>query len=138
MVTQLTHLNWAGIGLAFFAYFVLGALWFTVLFNKSYRVSLGRPGETLPNSPIFILGPAICSFLITLASAILMELLNISDYADALLFTGIVGIGFLFANTVNIAINPNMPRPLHYGMISGAYHLVGIGLANTILVAMQS
>ena len=46
-------------------------------------------------------------------------------------------ISVLVANTSNIAINPNRPNPLHYGIISGLYHLVGILLVCIILVAMK-
>jgi hypothetical protein len=63
--------------------------------------------------------------------------LLIESYVNALLFGLIVGIGYLVANTVNIAINPNIPRPLLYGAISGAYHLVGIVIVSLILVFMR-
>ena len=137
MISQLANLNWISITLAFIVYFVLGALWFTLFFSKSYKVSLGRENETLPNNPIFIVGPAICTLVITIASAILISALTISSYGGALEFALLVGIGFLVANTVNIAINPNIPRPILYGIISGAYHLVGIGIVSIILVAMK-
>lgn len=123
--------------LAFAVYFVLGALWFTLFFNKPYKVSLGKENETLPNKPIFIAGPALCSLVITLAAAVLMQALNIRSFGGAVEFSLLVGIGFLVANTVNIAINPNIPRPILYGIISGAYHLAGILLVSVIVVAMK-
>jgi hypothetical protein len=43
----------------------------------------------------------------------------------------------LFINTVNIAINPNIPRPILYGVISGMFHLTGILIVSVIIVAMQ-
>lgn len=136
---NISNLNWLGIGLAFLAYFILGALWFTVLFGKQYQASLGRENQTSPAkpAPIFIVGPAICSLVITIATAMLMAAFNIRSYGAAIQFGLIVGIGYLVANTVNIAINPNMPRPLFYGAISGAYHLTGILIVTSILVAMQ-
>jgi hypothetical protein len=137
MTNQLANLNWISILLAFVVYFLLGALWFTVFFSKQYKVSLGRENETLQNKPIFIVGPAICSLVITIATAYLIYMLNISSIGDALKFSLLVGIGYLFANTVNIAINPNIPRPILYGIISGAYHLVGISMACMILAAMK-
>lgn len=137
MMGQLTNLNWIGVLLAFFVYFILGALWFTVFFSKQYKVSLGRDNETLPNKPIFIVGPALCSLVITIATAILMYMLNISSWEEALAFSFFVGIGYLFANTLNIAINPNIPRPILYGLISGGYHLVGISMVSVILVVMK-
>jgi hypothetical protein len=138
MISQLSNLNWIAVLAAFFAYFVLGALWFTLLFKKQYAISLGKENQ-LPEkpAPIFIIGPAICSLVITLAAAILIYALGISSYGQAIEFALVVGIGFLVANTINIAINPNMPKPIHYGIISGAYHLVGIVLVSIIIFALK-
>ncbi|SHM14229.1 DUF1761 domain-containing protein [Chitinophaga sp. CF418] len=137
MISQLANLNWISVLVAFVGYFLLGALWFTLFFSKQYRISLGRENETLQNKPIFIVGPALCSLVITVASAVLIYALHIDSLGDALKFSLLVGIGYLFANTVNIAINPNIPRPILYGIISGTYHLVGILFVSIILVTMK-
>lgn len=136
-MSQLANLNWMSVLIAFVAYFMLGALWFTLFFSKQYKISLGRENETLPNKLIFILGPALCSLVITITSAILMYALNISSFSNAFEFSLLVGLGYLVANTVNIAINPNIPRPILYGIISGTYHLVGILIVCSILVVMK-
>lgn len=138
MISQLSNLNWISVLIAFVAYFILGALWFTLLFKKQYAISLGKEND-LPQkpAPIFIIGPAICSLVITIASALLIYALNLSSISSAIEFALVVGLGFLVANTINIAINPNMPRPMHYGIISGAYHLTGILIVSIILVAMK-
>lgn len=137
MMQAISSLNWFGVLLAYVPYFLLGALWFTVLFKKQYAISLGRENEQQQNlAPIFIVGPALCMLVITLTSALLLNALAINSYQDALLFGLIVGVGYLVANTVNIAINPNIPRPLLYGAISGAYHLVGIVIVSLMLVFM--
>lgn len=137
MFSQLANLNWISVLLAFVVYFILGALWFTLFFSKKYKVSLGRENETLPNKPIFIVGPALCTLVITITSAVLIYALNIQSFYGALEFSLLVGLGYLVANTINIAINPNIPRPIHYGIISGTYHLVGILIVSTIMVAMK-
>ena len=138
MITQLSNLNWISVAFAFVAYFILGALWFTLFFKKQYAISLGKE-NALPEkpAPIFIIGPAICSLIITITSAILIYALRINSYGQAIEFALIIGVGYLVANTVNIAINPNIPNPIHYGIISGAYHLVGILIVSIILVAMK-
>ncbi|OMQ10001.1 DUF1761 domain-containing protein [[Flexibacter] sp. ATCC 35103] len=138
MIGQLANLNWISIIVAFFAYFFVGALWFTLLFKKQYAISLGKEND-LPSkpAPIFIIGPAICSLIITIASAILIYTLGIDTYQGAIEFALVIGIGYLVANTLNIAINPNMPNPLHYAAISGLYHLTGICIVCIILVAMK-
>lgn len=137
MLHIISDLHWLGVLFAFIAYFLLGALWFTLFFSKPYKMSLGRDNETLPNNIIFIAGPALCCLMITFASAILINALNIHSFGGALEFSMLIGVGYLFANTVNIAINPNIPRPILYGIISGSYHLVGILLISLILVAMK-
>ena len=38
---------------------------------------------------------------------------------------------------VNIAIDPNIPRPIQYGFITGSYHLVEITIASIIIVVMK-
>ncbi|MFC0183112.1 DUF1761 domain-containing protein [Pseudarcicella hirudinis] len=75
--------------------------------------------------------------MITIASAILFYTLNISSFNAALEFSLLIGFGFLVANTVNIAINPNIPRPILYGIISGSYHLAGILMISVILLIMK-
>jgi hypothetical protein len=138
MFNVLNDISWLSVLLAFVPYFLLGALWFTLLFSKPYLVSLGRENETPQTpKPIFIIGPALCCLVITFATAILLQALHIDSYEDALLFALITGFGYLVANTVNIAINPNIPRPILYGLISGAYHLTGISMVCMILVAMK-
>lgn len=137
MIAQLANLNWVSVLLAFSAYFMLGYIWYTLLFPKQYKISLGRSNEALPNKPIFIIGPAICTAAYVIASAALIHALQIQSFGAAAELSLVVGIGFLVANTVNIAINPNFPRPLHYSIITGAYHLTGILIANTIIVAMK-
>lgn len=137
MISQLVHLNWIAALFAFVAYFALGALWFTILFSKPYKISLGRENETLSNNLIFIVGPALCTLVITLASTVFIYALNISTFGGALEFALIIGIGYLVANTINIAINPNIPRPILYGLISGSYHLVGISIVSIIVVWLK-
>ena len=138
MSTMLTDIPWLPVLLAFVLYFLLGALWFTVLFPTQYKLSLGRENDTQQNlAPIFIIGPALCCLVITMASAILLHTLKIDSYENALLFAVLIGFGYLFANTVNIAINPNIPRPILYGLISGSYHFVGMLMVSMILVALK-
>ncbi|MGA9637856.1 DUF1761 domain-containing protein [Flavobacterium sp.] len=138
MTKLLTSINWLAVLSAFIPYFMLGALWFTLLFKKQYAISLGKE-NSMPEkpAPIFIIGPAICSLIITITTAILIYALNIDSYQSAIEFAFIIGIGYLVANTMNIAINPNIPKPILYGIISGAYHLVGIIMVCIIIFAMK-
>lgn len=69
------------------------------------------------------------------ANAPLIQALDITTIGTAVSFALVIGTGYLVANTIDIAINPNMPRPLLYGAISGVFHLTGILLVSIILVA---
>ncbi|GIM91902.1 hypothetical protein Ato02nite_036950 [Paractinoplanes toevensis] len=120
----------------FLAFTVLGGVWFAVLFPKAYNRSLGRDPDAKPEpSPLFFAGPALTCLVITITSAILMDAENIAGYGNALLFGLTVGAGYLAANTVNIAINPNFPRPLLYAAISGGYNILGSLIVSLILQA---
>jgi hypothetical protein len=137
MIQFISAVNWLSVAVALVAYSVLGALWFTLLFKKQYAKSLGKEGKDLQNStPIFYIGPMICCLLIIIASAVLLHALEIRTLAGGIEFALVVGVGYLFSNTVNIAINPNIPNPIPYGIISGMFHLVGMLIVCTILVAM--
>ncbi len=138
MFNVLSDINWLSVLVAFIAYFLLGPLWYLFLFPKQYRISLGKaPDAQLSQDPIYIVGPAVCTLAITLTSTVLLYALNSTTYNDAVSFTVLVGVGYLVANTINIAINPNIPRPFLYGVITGSYHLIGTLLVSVILIAMK-
>ena len=138
MISLISAVNWLSVLASFAIYVIIGALWFTLFFKKAYRVSLGKENEPEEKTaPIFILGPAICSLFIILASAVLMLALEINSMQSAIEFAMVIGVGYLVANTVNIAINPNIPRPILYGIISGSYHLVAITLVSVLLFVMK-
>lgn len=138
MFNVVTAINWLGVLVAFIAYFLLGPLWYLLLFSKQYRVSLGRePNGQRDQSLLYIIGPAVCGLIVTVTSAVLVSALNVASYNNALLLAALIGVGYLFTNTVNVAINPNIPRPFLYGLITGSYHLIGMLLVNLILVAMR-
>ncbi|HWS36993.1 MAG TPA: DUF1761 domain-containing protein [Actinoplanes sp.] len=117
----------------FLAFVVLGGVWFAVLFPRACNRSLGRAADAKPlGTLLFYAGPPLTALVVTVTSAILMAALHIDTYGDALLFGLIVGLGYLTANT----INPNFPRPILYGVISGGYNLLGSLIVSTLLLAV--
>ncbi|MEU4167265.1 DUF1761 domain-containing protein [Streptomyces sp. NPDC026665] len=137
MFDVLGDLNWLGILTGFIAFVLLGGVWFAGLFPQAYNRSLGREPKAKPDaSPLFFVGPALTCLVITFTSAIMMAALKIDNVGDAGLFGLIVGFGYLTANTVNIAINPNFPRPLFYAAISGGYNVLGSLIVSFILWAL--
>lgn len=47
-----------------------------------------------------------------------------------------MGLGFIGATTVNIAINPKFPNPFFYSAINVPYFLLGSLIASAVLVLM--
>ncbi|MER6446475.1 DUF1761 domain-containing protein [Streptomyces venezuelae] len=117
MFNVLGDVNWTGTLAAFIALVLLGGGWFAFLFSKPYNISPGGDVSAKPvASPLIFAGPPLTSLVITLTSAFLMTVLKIDSWADALVFGLVVGVGYLVANTVTIAINPTSPA--HSGMRS--------------------
>ncbi len=138
MFNVLLEMNWLAVVLATLALAMLGGVWFTVIFGKAYSLALGKEGAPKEKpAPIYIVGPFVCGLVTTVSIAILIYALGIESIVDAMIFGGIVGIGLLAATTVNTAINPNIPRPLLYGLISGSYFLLSGLMVSVIVVAMK-
>ncbi|MDQ0058599.1 DUF1761 domain-containing protein [Paenibacillus harenae] len=138
MFNVIQEINWIAVLLAALASSLLGGVWFTLIFGKAYAIALGK--ESTPNekpAPIFIVGPFACGLVTTVAMAILIYAFGIESIVNAIIFGCIVGIGLLASTTVNTAINPNIPRPLLYGLISGSYFLLSGLIISVILVVMK-
>lgn len=137
MALDFSTINWLAILAATVATSILGGLWFVVLFGRPYAAALGRefhPGEK--PAPIFVFGPLVCGVVTTVANSLLLQALGIESLGGAMLMAIFVGIGFLVPTMVNTAINPNVPRPLAYGAVSGPYFLLSNILGTLILQAM--
>lgn len=131
------HINWLSIAVCSLALFILGGLWFVLLFGKQYALALGRENEPkVTPGPLFMVGPLVCSVFNIITSAWLMRALQIDSMTHALLFGALVGGGYLAATTVNTGINPNIPRPLFYGVLSGSYFFLSGVVTSVILFAM--
>jgi hypothetical protein len=138
MFNVLGQVSWLGVGAATLASAVLGAVWFTALFGKYYTRALGREGQPqFKMTPIFMVGPFLCGLVTCIASAILMQALGVNSIGDGLMFGLIVGLGLLATTTANTGINPNIPRPILYGIISGSYFLVAGVMISLILTILR-
>ena len=134
MFAVITEINWLAVVASVIVFAVLGGLYFTVIVAKPYRVALGNENrELLKPGPIFIVGPMIASLVVVVTSALLLRALSIDSLADGVAFGLIVSIGYLVAQTFTIAINPNFPRPILYGLINAPYFIVCTVVASIIL-----
>ena len=132
MLHTINEVSWVGVLAGTIVNFLLGGVWFTVLFAKLYAAALGKENEPKQKpAPIYLIGPLICGWITTFTLAILFRILKIDSLGGAIHIGVLVGFGFLATTTTNTAINPNIPRPLLYGFVSGLFFVV-----STILVSI--
>ena len=134
----INEINFLAVLAALVPSFILGGVWFGVVVAKLYVVALGR--EALPPqkpAPIFIFGPVVCNLFAVVTSAILLKMLQIDSIPGALAFGALVGIGYILSTCMNIAINPNFPRPFMYTLINAPYFLASSLMTSVILVVMR-
>ena len=138
MIKNLSKINWLAVLLSLVLYSFFGWLWFTVLFPNQYASTLDKLGmmPTKPD-PIYFYGPALAILPTIITSALLMVVLNINTLKTATEFALVIGLGFLVANTFNIAINPNIPHPMAYGLLVGGFQLISILVSCVILQAIR-
>jgi Protein of unknown function (DUF1761) len=130
-------INWFAVGLSVLAQKMLGAAWFLAVIPKLYGIALGRTDLAgRKPGPLLIVGPTLCGLVVTMADAVLLKSLHVTAMGDALLFGTIIGVGYLSATVVTVAINPNIPRPLFYGAINSPYFVISCLVTCAILTAM--
>lgn len=138
MFTVLADVDWLAVLIAFVVSTALAGLYFPVLIAKPYIVALGRQNAGKPESTLVTnLGPIVCVLLTTVTSAVLLQALDVTAVGDAVAFGLIVGIGYLSAMTFQIAINPNVPRPIYYGVLNAPYFIISSVLTALILTWMR-
>lgn len=137
MFNVLADINWFSFAVALVASIAMAGVWFAVI-AKPYLVALGRENEPAPqNDLVRNLGPLVCTLVVTLTTTVLIEALDITATGDAIVFGLIVGVGYLSAMTFQIALNPNFPRPLYYGLLNAPYFVVSAVVSSVIVVAMR-
>jgi hypothetical protein len=140
MLDTLAGIHWIAVVAGTLAFVVLGGLYFMVMVAKQYLYVTNR--ENLPkdqqkvSGAIFVVGPALCSFMVVIADAYLISALGIASIADAAVLGLVVGFGFLVPMTFNIAINPLFPRPLQYGLLNAPYFLTANLVACILIVCI--
>jgi hypothetical protein len=117
-------------------YFILGAIWFTPVFGKTYDNSLGfsRP-KKYKWQPIFYWMPLLSSLLVSFVIILLHLAIKPSNVTESLTIGTIVGLALLSVS-LNNAVTPITPKPLIYGAVTGFYHLIGSILVSVIIGVM--
>jgi hypothetical protein len=138
MFNVLAEINWLAVLIAFIVSAALAWVYFAYVIAKPYVVALGRQNAAPPaSSMVTNLGPVVCVLITTVTTAILLRALDVTTIGDALVFGLLVGIGYLSAMTFQIAINPNFPRPLYYGVLNSPFFIISSLLTSVIVTLIR-
>ena len=133
----LDNVSWVGVIVAANVHFFFGGLWFMGLVGKHYGAALGRndPPDQKP-SALFIVGPFVCSTITIVTTALLIAALGVTSHGGAIGLGLLIGLGYLTPMVVNIAINPNFPRPFFYSALNVPFFVIGSVMSSVIVVAI--
>ena len=132
----LSHINWIAVLVATIAYFLLGALWYSVLFGKKWA-QLVKLDMSNPDMKKGMGGMMISTFVLTLIICFGLEVLVVKfNFVQEVSYGIKIGLltGLAFATTaVSIHyIYENKPTNLY--LINNGYHVLGHVIAASILV----
>ncbi len=104
-------INWLAVLIATVACTAIGGLYFTLVVPKPYAAVMGRENEPAWQPPVSAFaGQFVATLLVVLTSAVLLRTLDVQELGTGLVFGLVVGLGYLGAMVLNIAINPLRTR----------------------------
>ena len=140
MITDyLSNLNWLHILVAALAYFALGAIWYSFLFQKQWvrhhNIDRSNPDARKGAGAIMLFG-FILNFLITTGLAILIYRMGANGGAMSGLKIGLT-TGVLFSAAAISMTYLYLKKSAGLHIIDGGYHVVGQIIAAIILCVWQ-
>lgn len=140
MNIELTDINWLAVAVATIAYSAFSGIWHRQFaFGKKWETAMGfnRP-ENWKETTIYFIVPSISCLTTSTVVAILINLLNVNSFNDAITLGLLTGIGFATAVTFTNAVIPTMKKPLVFGAITGTAHAFGITIASIIIYSIST
>ena len=132
----LSHINWLAVIVATVAYFLLGALWYSVLFGKKWA-QLVKLDTTNPDLKKGMGGMMLSTFVLILIVCFGLEVLIVKiNFLQEITYGIKLGLltGLAFATTA-VSINYVYERrPTNLYLINNGYHVLGHVIAAIILV----
>jgi hypothetical protein len=129
-----SEINWLAVLVAAVAYFMLGALWYSVLFGKKWiayqNIDMSHP-DARKGTGVIMTGSFVLMLLATFALAVLVIRLDLTVALSGIklgLFTG-----FFFSMTAISITYLYIKKPSGLHFIDGLYHVTGQALAAMIL-----
>ena len=131
----LTYVNWLAVLVAAAVSFLIGGVWFSLLFGKAWVAALGRPTEEMGKP-----GPSMAmSFVTTLATsagiALLIAKMPLLTPMGGLRLGLLFGIGIYALGMASDYAFTGWSRKLYW--IQAGYHVVMLAVITTILAAWR-
>ena len=130
----LTELNWLHVLVAALAYFALGAIWYSALFQKPWiryqGINVNDP-ELRKGSGMIMLLSLVWMIVATIGLAIIVYRLQLDNALSGIKWGILTGVCFSFSAISVTYLYVKKPLALHF--IDGMYHVVGQVIAAVIL-----
>jgi hypothetical protein len=130
---MIANLNYLHIAVSTLVYFLLGAIWYSLLFGKKWMALLGIvPNEKdKKDMPKIMAITVVLNFIITSAVACVLHFVQPSSVMGALKVGILLGVGFTACTT---AMNyMYSKRPFGLTMIDSGYHVVSICAVSVLM-----
>jgi Protein of unknown function (DUF1761) len=127
-------INWLAVLVAAVAYFLLGALWYSLLFQKSW-IKASNVNMNDPNAKKGVAGIMLTSFLTivitTIGLAMFIARIGSGGWMTGCKVGLIAGVCFCFMAISNSYVFEKRPAALHF--INGFYNIFGCVIAGIII-----
>jgi len=129
---QLFHVNLLAVLAAAVLQWLLGWLWYGVIFNKSYRSLLGVPEDKKPENPGGMMALIfITNLILAFAVAQLVMLSHVATMTMGMYIGVVCGLGFVAPPLLAQHVSEGKPFKL-FG-INAIYWLIAMGLSGCLL-----
>ena len=130
------HINWLGVGLAGLAVFIIGALWYGLIFSKLYRRELGVPSEPTSDGDT---GPKPAFFIVQFISALVMAAALAFFLGEATLIEGLIAglVAGVFLSAAQEQLFQAEGKSRTILFLHEGYFLVAMVAAGAILASFQ-
>ncbi|MDB5232688.1 MAG: hypothetical protein JWN76_3493 [Chitinophagaceae bacterium] len=131
-------LPWLHILVATIGYFVLGAIWYSFLFQKpwirGHKIDMNNPEAKKGVAGVMVIS-FVLQFLICTGIAVVLKAVPPAGIGDAVETAAFVGFFFAFLTTSVSYMYLQKPFVIH--LIDGLYNVVGMMIAAAILTAWK-
>jgi hypothetical protein len=129
------HMNWLAIALGTVAFFIVGAIWYGLLFRNAWAREVGVTEAPVGGAQVRIMGlTLLCEFVVVLTLGHLFAFLQPSDHVKMMMATGF-GLAIM---TPALGINYlHQRRSLKLFLIDASHFIVGMAALGLVFVLLD-